>query len=310
MRWALDLVSWIIDSLILLSRSAPQKLHLENASNLSLPDLLTYLQSTSNSSLHFLLASSTRGFLAAVNRRLQHLDYIARKTISIYGTAAKCPSNISPPLRAAYRQIASLFSNAIVRIDTVEKLLISISSHVKNAYANNTPPLTSTGPAEKARNLLEIKMLFGGPFPEAFKSVIEQIFMKGGLLDTLQDEIDEGRLFFADFTNLEVDEDVASIKRKKQMNLTMDCFKKVWLQNPIRLPDDSSNSAKTEKLSGLEIQASGKRQGLRWRRCTRCAAVSEDILLQRPSLQWLIMQQRRCFCSGYWSTLPVGETVA
>jgi mediator of RNA polymerase II transcription subunit 16 len=153
-------------------------------------------------------------------------------------------------------------------------------------------------------------MLFGGSFPDAFKSVIVELFRKEGLLDQVREEIEPAKLFFANFTMLEVDEDKASVERRRQLGKTMDCFRKGWLINPdpamkgtVGMQDNNSNAT-----NGL---ASGTgRQGARWRRCARCASVMEDVLLQRPALSWLVMQQRRCFCSGYWDTLAPGEKVA
>lgn len=148
-------------------------------------------------------------------------------------------------------------------------------------------------------------MLFGGSFPDAFKSVIVELFRKDGLLDAMQAELEPARLFFADFTMLEVDEDKGSVERRRAAGLTMDCFRKGWLVNPVKKPGVLTGGEE----GGSVVTAAGK-QGARWRRCARCAAVMEDVLTQRQALQWLVMQQRRCFCSGYWDTLPLGEMVA
>jgi mediator of RNA polymerase II transcription subunit 16 len=218
----------------------------------------------------------------------------------------------------------------------METLLGSLASLVKNAYASNNPPLSGSQPAEKARNALEIKMLFGGSFPDAFKSVIVELFKKEGLLDAVKEEmIDPAKLFFADFTMLEVDEDAVSVGKRKALGRTMDCFQKRWLVNPEKISlSPSSSAAATAGAEGSSqtgnananaslgaaqdgsgvgsggLMGAGGRQGARWRRCARCTAVMEDVLTQRVALQWLVMQQRRCFCSGYWDTLAPGETLA
>ncbi|PBP22582.1 mediator of RNA polymeras-like protein II transcription subunit 16 [Diplocarpon rosae] len=149
-------------------------------------------------------------------------------------------------------------------------------------------------------------MLFGGSIPDALKSVIVELFRPEGLLDAVQEEIEPAKLFFADFTMLEVDEDRASIERRRKLHTTMDGFRKGWLANPVTKADATEASARASQ--GLTT-GSG-RQGARWRRCARCAAVMEDIMPQRQALQWLVMQQRRCYCSGYWDTLAPGERVA
>lgn len=214
----------------------------------------------------------------------------------------------------------------------METLLGSLASLVKAAYASNNPPLSGSQPAEKARNALEIKMLFGGSFPDAFKSVIVELFKKEGLLDGVKEEIEPARLFFADFTMLEVDEDAVSVGKRKALGKTMDCFQKRWLVNPEKKNISSTSATAAPGAEGSSqagnanpslgaaqdgnavgsggLMGAGGRQGARWRRCARCAAVMEDVLTQRTALQWLVMQQRRCFCSGYWDTLGPGETLA
>jgi mediator of RNA polymerase II transcription subunit 16 len=342
-RWVLDLLAWLTDTLLTLPSTLPPTIDLTKASSLPLPELLAHLHSTNTISLHLLLSSPTRGFLTAICRRLQHLDYIARKAI-VYPGVNNTPNPQhanqnsqhqatapSPALRAAYMQIATLTSNTILRIKTMETLLASLASLIKNAYASNNPPLSGSQPAEKARNALEIKMLFGGSFPDAFKSVIIELFKKEGLLDAVKEEIEPARLFFADFTMLEVDEDTVSVGKRKVLGKTMDCFQKRWLVNPEKksAPSAAASAAATEGSSQTGntntalgtaqdgsaigtggLMGAGGRQGARWRRCARCAAVMEDVLTQRSALQWLVMQQRRCFCSGYWDTLAPGETLA
>ena len=219
-------------------------------------------------------------------------------------------------------QIATLTSSTIIRIKTIETLLLSLTSLVKSAYATHTPPLSGSPQAEKARNALEIKMLFGGSFPEAFKPVIVELFKNGGLLDAVKEDIDPSKLFFADFTMLEVDEDENSVRSRKALGKTMDCFRKGWLIDPPKKPAGQAHGnghvavaipqeaiAATASASG-GLMGGGGKQGARWRRCARCAAVMEDVLTNRQALQWLVMQQRRCFCSGYWDTLAPGETAA
>lgn len=334
-RWILDLMAWLIDNLTSLRSTVPPTVDLTDASKLSLPDLLAHLHSTNTVALHMLLSSSVRGFLTAICRRLQHLDYIARRAImhtppNASSSNSQNPSqsphphgNLSPALRQAYMQIATLTTNTIVRVKTIETLLSSLSSLIKTAYSSPPPTSSSAqqslaGPTnDKLRNNLEIKMLFGGSFPDVFKSVIVELFRKEGLLAAVEEEIDPTQLFFADFTMLEVDEDPTTVRKRKNLGKTMDCFRKTWLTNPPKRSSSShdlqSGNGEGELTGSPEAGANGNsqaRHGARWRRCARCAAVMEDSTFSRQALQWLMMQQRRCFCSGYWDTLPPGHTVA
>lgn len=289
-------MAWITDALLRLPTTLPSNIDLTQLSGFSLPDLLAHLRATNTISLHLLLSSPTRGFLTAICRRLQHLDYIARRAISTQPPSQNIPTGLSPELRAAYIQIAQLTSNCIIRIKTFETLLSSLTTSIKTIY-NSTSSLSGSDAANKLRNNTEIKMLFCGEIPSAFKPVIVELF-RGivpstsptplGLLATAREEFDPAKLFFGDFTMLEVDEDAGSMRKRKQSGLTMDCFRKGWM-------------AKDGARAGA---------GRRWRRCARCAAVTEDVLTARQQLQWLVMQQRRCFCSGYWDTLAPGEMIA
>jgi len=153
-------------------------------------------------------------------------------------------------------------------------------------------------------------MYFGSSFPDAFKSVIVELFREdGGLLSAVKADIKPADLFFADFEILEVDEEGVMLEKRRGKGMTMDCFRKAWLLNPVKGQFENRPAA-AGPGSGAEGSALLGRQGARWRRCARCAAVMEDVLTQRQALQWLVMQQRRCFCSGFWDTLLPGELVA
>ena len=307
-RWTLDLMAWLTDTLLTLPSTLPAGMDLTKADGFSISELHTHLRTKNGVSLHLLLSSSTRGFLTAICRRLTHLDYIARRAImasannsgtstpNAQGTSP--PTSITPALRNAYLHIATLTTNTILRIKTVETLLGALTNSIKDVYRTTLP---TSQPSDKSRNAFETKMLFGGQFPEAFKPVIVELFKKDGLLEAVREDIEPAKLFFADFSLLEVDEDTTSLVRRQNLNKTMDCFRKNWLSNP----------KKVVKKDGEEGDSNGAgRQMARWRRCARCAAVIEDVLTERRALQWLIMQQRRCFCSGYWDTLGSGDTVA
>ncbi|KAG4032195.1 hypothetical protein MFRU_007g01070 [Monilinia fructicola] len=349
-RWVLDLMAWITDTLLELPSALPPNLSVTSPSQLSLPDLLAHLHATNNVCLHLLLSSPTRGFLTAICRRLQHLDYVARKAMAT-NIGGPGQQTISPALRAAYMQIANLTTNCIVRIKTFETLLSSLTSSIKSAYANHKPLLSGNNPSGPSRNSLEIKMLFGGEIPVAFKSVIIELFagVQGnenrtdsnttsvnggntlGHLSNVRLEIDPAQLFFADFSMLEVEEDKESLEKRRSSGVTMDCFRKTWLNNPSKslengTPGDNSSSVLAPipglpGFPGMGIAVGGSAgnggnggagatSSKRWRRCARCAAVMEDVISPRPALQWLVMQQRRCFCGGYWDTLVGGEMVA
>jgi mediator of RNA polymerase II transcription subunit 16 len=301
-------MAWLTDTLLTLPSTLPPGMDLTNVKGFSLTELHAHLVQTNTVSLHLLLSSSTRGFLTAICRRLSHLDWIARRAItpSASNTGSGTPNTQgsnpdkqpSPALRNAYLHIATITTNTILRIKTIDTLLSALTASIKDVYGTILPKSQandkSTDKAnDKARNAYEIKIAFGGPFPEAFKPIIVELFKPDGLLSTVREDIEPAKLFFADFSLLEVNEDKASLAKRKASGMTMDCFRKAWLPNPKK---------------GVQLEE-GK-QVARWRRCARCAAVMVDVLTERRALQWLVMQQRRCFCSGYWDTVAAGEMVA
>ena len=327
-RWVLDLLAWLIDTLLTLPDTLPATVSLTDIDKLSLTELLQHLHSTNTISLHLLLSSTSRGFLTAICRLLTHLDYIARKAmqrstttpqIPHTGNAAQTPPSassaaLSPALQAAYTQIATLTSSSIIRVKTMENLLLSLGSKVKTVYAavhSNNNTIQQRSAVDPLRNSQEQKMLYGGAFPDSFKAVIIDLYRQEGLLENVRNDLDPAKLFFADFDILEIDEDATSIQARKSKNRTMDSFKKTWLTNAPHTPTNSKKNRPKEKSSGEDTASSSSLAAAkRWRRCPRCAAVMEDVVTTRAVLQWLVMQQRRCFCGGYWYTLAVGDGAA
>ena len=130
-----------------------------------------------------------------------------------------------------------------------------------------------------------------------------------GLLAQVREEIDPAKLWFADFEMLEVDEDAFSVGKRKQGAMTMDCFRKTWLQSPERKQQTlaENGNANGEADAARVANGSGSGKTTKWRRCARCTAVMEDLLSSKPALQWLVMQQRRCYCSGHWDYIAPGQ---
>jgi len=328
-RWCLDLMSWLIDSLLHPEDSSVFD-PISTGQKVELGDLNTRLQASNNVALHLLLSSASRGFLTAICRRLSHLDYTARKAMqSAAQSQSVQPGQLPQPLisnflRASYTAIATLTSGSIIQIRVFETFLTSISASVKDAYTaaglSSSPSqaqsqhLPQTKPTEVTRNTAEQTMLFGGPLPAALVPAMTHLFTS--LLPTLRSGIDPSKLFFHDYSLLALDpfppcarqsplgnswttawdqgEDRGGVAEYK-VSHTIDVFQRI----PVVLgmePDELG----FEKL----------REVKRWRRCARCAAVMEDLFSPKPAVQFLIMQQRRCFCGGNWVILTGHQVVA
>jgi mediator of RNA polymerase II transcription subunit 16, fungi type len=321
-------MSWIIDSLLHPEdKSIFQSISIGQPINLK--DLNNRLHASNNVALHLLLSSATRGFLTVICRRLSHLDYTARKAMS---TAAQSQSvtpthltqpTISTALRRAYTSIATLTSSSIVQIRTFETFLTSISTSIKDAYttaglASSTSQPTQQQrhprPIESPRNSAEQNMLFGGAIPDELATAVANLFVS--LLPTLRSGIDLAKLYFHDFSLLALDpvSDPNSLANantpcqnnsasNKRFAHTIDIFQRI----PITLGLERNEG-------GSSIIGSAERGVVtpikRWRRCARCAATMEDVTSQRPAVQFLIIQQRRCFCGGNWDIIAGKQVVA
>jgi len=340
-------MAWLVDSL--LHPEDPDTFQtVTSIETFNLDDLNTRLVETNNVALHLLLSSATRGFLTAICRRLSHLDYTARKAMqTVEQSQAAGPGQLPPPLisnllRASYTVIEALTTSSIIQIRTFEIFLTSISASVKEAYtaaglvpapqphAQQKPVPQPTG---VTRNTVEQIMLFGGALPDSLIPAMVNLF--SSLLPTLRAGIDPAKLFFHDFSLLALDpfpqsdsslqdlmgapltspqqgkgDNGSGSGPQDKVSHTIDIFQRV----PIVLGQESS--ADPDSVSGVDASSGGfskaprGREGRRWRRCARCAAVMGDISSQKPAVQFLIMQQRRCFCGGNWDILTGKQVVA
>lgn len=310
-------MSWLIDCL--LHPEDPEVFEsVAKGEDGSIPLLSAHLLATNNIALHVLLSSATRGFLTGICRRLVHLDYTARKAMSAAQSVSAPPGQSAPlisnSLRASYTAIATLTSGSIVPINRFEVFVARIAEVVKEAYTTAKLPSQQQTqgvpgvPGESSRNGIEQGVLFGGPLPDVMAPAISRIFSEE--LPKLRAEIDPSRLFFHDFSILGLPDSNTSAGKGStgdnattssssyRVNHTIDIFSRV----PIQL------GMEPEESQGLD--ARGSRPGKRWRRCVRCAAAMEDIHSLTPPVQFLIMQQRRCYCGGNWDILAGARVVA
>lgn len=256
-------------------------------------EIAGYLHEKGNVSFHVLLSSSSRGFLSAMCRRLVHLEQISTKAIDFYRVeSAKSGStsiHISPRLQRAYQRLQQITSSSLVKVAEFERLLTSLSNEIRQAYNSFLPSLVKAqqnAPQGKqidnavkiARVQCELALLLSSSPSPAFLPIMKKLFTKD--LPVLRTVMDPARLFFADYTLLEVQDDKHSLAMKKSRGMIyIDVFKR------------------------MEMQPSGEQQ---WRRCTRCTAVMKDVNGSRPGFSFVLTQQRKCSCGGHWMLLPKG----
>ncbi|RSL56616.1 hypothetical protein CEP53_006736 [Fusarium sp. AF-6] len=294
-KWALDLVAWLIDCLFELMNDNK---FLELLTRERFSEIAPYLHEKGNISLHFLLSSSSRGFLSAVCRRLGHLEALSTRAIDFYRRQSAVADGSStgrtaPQLQQAYQKMQQMTSSGLVKVAEFEALLTELSKEIRQAYQvflpnlvksqHNAPQGKQVDVAVKtARIQFELAMLLSASPPPAFLQIMKKFFTTD--LPAFRSSTDPSRLFFANYDLLEVQDDEHSLAEKKARGMFyVDVFKR------------------------MEIKPSPNRQ---WRRCTRCAAVMEDVFGSRPGFTFVLGQQRKCSCSGHWTLLPKGKPVS
>ncbi|KAM0564218.1 hypothetical protein ACHAPJ_000428 [Fusarium lateritium] len=291
-RWALDLIAWLMDCLFELMNDTHFQ---ELLTRERFHEVAPYLHEKNNVALHFLLSSSSRGFLSAVCRRLAHLESLSTRAIDFYRRQSAVVEGTSggraaPQMQQAYQKMQQVTSAGLVKVSEVEHLLTELSKEIRQAYQVYLPSFvkSSQNPPQgkqidmaikAARVQIELAMLLSASPPPAFTQIIKKFFTTD--LPAFRTAVDPARLFFANYDLLEVQDDEHSLAAKKTRGMQyVDVFKR------------------------MEIQPSPNKQ---WRRCSRCAAVMEDVFGSRPGFTFVLAQQRKCSCGGQWTLLPKGK---
>lgn len=146
-------------------------------------------------------------------------------------------------------------------------------------------------------------MLIQGTVPAVLMPAVETLL--GQMVGALKEEVDVARLFFMDFSWLELGDDRKTRVWMKEKRL--DVVRKVVIEvaeggsvNGARMDGSTVNGGR------VQGQGQGKRPGQRrLKRCTRCCAVMEDV---GPGGGFggngqVLHMQRNCFCAGWWMAM-------
>ncbi|KHN99933.1 Mediator of RNA polymerase II transcription subunit 16 [Metarhizium album ARSEF 1941] len=293
-KWSVDLLCWLIDCLFELMNDDKFKQRLQAK---QLGELNQYLHEKNDVSLHLLLSSSSRSFVSALCRRISILENISNKAIDFYKRQASGDqqSGAKPPkpqLQQAYQRMQQVTSTSLIRVAELEKLLNILASDIRQTYASYLPRIVKNQPNPPQGKQLDIAIkntqaqfemvtLLSGSLGPSFLPVLIKLF--GKELPAFRKLTDPAKLFFADFKLLGLEDDKNSLTARKAKGVHVDIFKRT------------------------ELRDGGGRS--RWRRCTRCTAVMEDVYGSRPGFTFVLAQQRKCSCSGYWALLPKGKEV-
>lgn len=291
-RWTLDLVAWLSDSLFALMNddSFMERLVPNRAG-----ELAALLHSKNDVSLQILLCSSSRSFLTALCRRVAHLDALSKKAIEFYRrhSAAADPNaaNKSPNLhlRQSYQHLQQISSSGLVNTTEFEKLVNTLGVGIMQTYDKALPDIVKRGAnppqgkqedeaVKAARAHMETMMLLTAAAPPPLLHILKKFFTVD--VPAFRKSVDPAQLFFASFDILDIQDDKRQVDGVRMAHL--DTFTKTKLR-----------MAPTSQ----------------WRRCTRCASVMDEFTPRSAGLTFMMTQQRRCPCSGTWAVLPTGKLV-
>jgi mediator of RNA polymerase II transcription subunit 16 len=291
-KWSFDFLAWFVDSLLELSRDEGLR---ELLTNTRYHEVGPYLYERNDVSIHLLLASSNRGFLTAMCRRLSHLEALGNKAIDFYRRASvrqesgPASRGVNPQLQEAYQRMQQVTSAALVKTSELDKLLCGVTSDIKQSYQGFIPNMIkqqAKPPQGKQIDLsmkasqvqFELSLLLCKPPHPPFIPVLRKFLYKD--LQAFRKQLDEPKLFFANYDALEVQDDKRSLAIRATKGLYVDVFKRIELH---------------------------RGTAAAWRRCARCTAVMEDIHGTRPGLIFILNQQRKCSCGGMWALIPNGK---
>ncbi|KAJ9134015.1 Mediator of RNA polymerase II transcription subunit 16 [Pleurostoma richardsiae] len=322
-KWALDLLSWLSDCLFNLLDD-PKFMSLLHPHRFA--EMTAYLQSKNDVSLHLLLCSSTRGFLSASCRRLQHLESLSNRAIQYYENKAAMQNATNPghaathttsTLHNAYIKMQRYTAASLIKVQEFEKLLNVLAGDIRSAYQTSLASLSQRQPqqqggkpgqneaaAKRAQMHCELNLMLASSPPNSFLPVINKFFHSE--LKAFRRSADPARLFFADFGLLEVEDDRRSLAARRAARRHVDIFKRVELAAPgpeqreaLRARNDKAG----RHPQGFDNESREQPPRL-WRRCVRCASVMEDANGTRPGFNFVLAQQRKCSCGGNWGLLP------
>ncbi|KAK4168613.1 hypothetical protein QBC43DRAFT_103265 [Cladorrhinum sp. PSN259] len=332
--WAVDLLSWLTDCLFGLLNDTHFITMITTLDGKRFSEISEYLRSKKDISLHLLLCSSTRGFLSAMCRRLVHLEGVSTRAIQYYDSNRAAPRQ---ELYHAYQKMQRSVSSSLVKVHEFDKLLGSLTAHVQVMYKHGQQSVHARNPAPEGQTVtpeqqqqrneqiwkrlqftFELDLLLGQGPPPIFQAVLKQLFLSS--LPEFRTKTDPGKLYFANFDLLEVDDDPASLARRKKAGKYIDVFKRVELTSGPRTPStngavgkaaERGNGATAGNVAGAGAVVPGQSatagNGVaddvttKWRRCVRCGAVMEEPHVNnKPGFTFVLGQQRKCSCGGNW----------
>lgn len=157
-------------------------------------------------------------------------------------------------------ELGAILKKYPVTLMHFDRILSELDTIIKNAYI-------SSQMSDADRKHAEKEMLVAATVPSVLVSVLESFLTFS--LDNLRDEVNEAEFFFADISWLGLSDDGRSDAWRR--NNVLDVLRKEELPREATI-----------------------------RRCTRCCAVVENVLVLHGTSPWLGNMQRWCLCGAWW----------
>jgi mediator of RNA polymerase II transcription subunit 16, fungi type len=293
-------------------------------------EMTPYLKSKNDVSLHLLLCSSTRGFLLATCKRLNHLQVMSTQATQYWdknpamhaSTDSKANQGLIA-IQQAYLKMQRCITTTLITVKDIERTLSILGGDIKQQYQaslamlaqkqqqqqpgkHNQPPAEAA--LKKATAHYELNMLVTETPPSQFLQVIKKFFETD--LKNLAATTNRSGLFFTDFPLLEIEEDQRRMAARKAQGKYVDAFKRVGLtaHDSSRASDGERGQRPPEQQQQQLADVNGA-TGVPWRRCVRCCSVMEDAQPTKSGMNFVLSQMRRCACGGGWGLLAPGELV-
>ncbi|KAJ8127316.1 hypothetical protein O1611_g6320 [Lasiodiplodia mahajangana] len=301
-RWSVDFLGWLCDALFGLLDDPKFMSFLSQANqHAHMANLTRYLHTKNEIALHLVLCSSTRHLISAVCRRVGLLDSYAARALAWYSSRREVPDTNNSrhaALHGAYRKIHRYTSSALIKADEFDKFLVNLATDIRAAYETSLGPLAETqkaaknppnanqnpnapkpDPVKEARQLCELGMLLVHAPPPSFSAVITKLFRQD--LMSFRTNVDMAKLYFADYSLLEIIDTPEALANRKKKGIKVDMFRRIEINRQAQIS---------------------------WRRCSRCGNAMEDLTSanNKPGMIFLLAQQRSCCCGGRLALLPPG----
>ncbi|KAF2686468.1 hypothetical protein K458DRAFT_198476 [Lentithecium fluviatile CBS 122367] len=313
-RWIMHFMIYIIDELVETGRSL-QTLAAQHPTGITREILQQHIHDTNKPALLILLSSFPRMMLKLWAQPLQWVTRTAHGYIN---------GNPTSEIRKLYHPLHQALFEPPLDWRAFEALVAEAQHLVRACYKPSASEEDSDDrkAAESARrNLCERDLLLGRIpdvlFPAAKRLVTETVFGDASNNGCLVDRVDMAKLMFFDTTWL----GFSSSKRANNWFSThvVDVCQKMIIRGTGAQshPSNSAMAANQQSRNRSDsIQSAsgagaedGKKKKQQLRRCVRCGAYMEDVLVGMPGysnhhISWLMGVAKHCVCGNSWILAP------